>query len=84
MFSLQYRKAKTVWENVYIYNFILLGILYWQMLCQYVSLYANCDMQYVMFQTQCILLLRLMLLQGEHFLPDLRKLTTVSESLSSS
>ena len=41
---------------------LLLGILYWQMLCQYMSLYANCDMQYVMFQTQCILLLRLMLL----------------------
>ena len=23
MFSLQYRKAKTVWENVYIYNFMV-------------------------------------------------------------
>ena len=25
MFSLKYRKAKTVWENVYVYNFIIVG-----------------------------------------------------------
>ena len=47
MFSLQHRKAKTVWENVYIYNFVfMMEVLYWQMyarICQYMPI----DMQYV-------------------------------------
>ena len=49
MFSLQYRKAKTVWENVYIYNFNIVWNLYWQMLCQFYlpNLYYDMSLCYV-------------------------------------
>ena len=47
MFSLQYRKAKTVWENVYMYNFDIVWNLYRHMLCQLYVVFCQILLWYV-------------------------------------